>query len=353
MAEGQERTEQATPRRRKDAREKGQVARSFELTAMLSLLAGMLAFRSVSGSMVTAWQEYAQGCILRASGAQLTLASLQDEMLTTSVHFLRIVLPLLLALLVASLAANMLQVGILFSSQALAFDFSRMNPLAGIGRMFSMRAFVEVFKSMAKAAMMAWIIVDFFRQRILQDIGMLQSHYGDLAPMIFTMVIDLVLKTTVMLLIIAIADYAYQRYQFEKSLRMTKDEVKEEYKRLEGDPMVKGRIRNKQRAMARQRMMAAVPTATAVITNPTHLAIALRYDAATMEAPIVVAKGQRLVALRIKEIATAHGVPVIENKPLARALYNACELGSTIPMDLYRAVAEIIAFVMKQSGRNP
>ncbi len=352
MADGQEKTEQATPRRRKDARDKGQVARSFELTAMLSLLAGMLAFRAVSAPMVTAWQEFAQASIMRASVAQLTVETLQAEMLTAGFSFLRIVLPLMLVLMVASLAANMLQVGMLFSAQALAFDFSRLNPLAGIGRMFSMRAMVEVLKSLAKAGMVAWVIVDFFRQRIFHDIGLLQVSHQELAPMIFGMVLDLVVKTTIMLLVIAIADYAYQRYQHEKSLRMSKDEVKEEYKRLEGDPLVKGRIRGKQRAMARQRMMSAVPTATAVITNPTHLAVALRYEPETMDAPLVVAKGQRLVAARIKEIARAHGVPVIENKPVARALYDACEMGSTIPMDLYRAVAEIIAFVMKPAGRR-
>jgi len=352
MMEGQERTEQATPRRREDARKKGQVARSFELTATLSLLIGVLALQATAGPMLRTWRAFAEESIARASAFQLSIPTVQTEMTMAGLSFLGMMLPLLLVLGTASLAANMLQVGFLFSSQALAFDFSKLNPLQGIARMFSMRSFVEMVKSLLKAGAITWVIIDFFKTRTPQTLEMLQDDYDALGPAIFTLAISLLLRAAAVLLVIAIADYAWQRWQFEKSLRMTKEQVKEEYKRTEGDPMVKGRIRGKQRTLARQRMMAAVPTATVVVTNPTHLAVALRYEAATMDAPRVVAKGQRLVAARIKEIAKQHGVSVIENKPIARALYNACEVNDAIPLELYRAVAEIIAFVLKQSGRG-
>ncbi|OPZ88126.1 MAG: Flagellar biosynthetic protein FlhB [bacterium ADurb.Bin429] len=352
MMEGQERTEQATPRRREDARKKGQVARSFELTAMLSLLIGVLALQVAAGPMVRAWRAFAEGSIARASTFQMSIPMVQTEITTAGISFLGMMLPLLLVLGAASLAANMLQVGFLFSSEALAFDFSKLNPLQGLVRMFSMRSFVEMMKSLLKAGVVTWVIIDFFKTRVVQALEMLQDDFDALGPTIFRLAMALLLRAVSVLLVIAIADYAWQRWQFEKSLRMTKEQVKEEYKRTEGDPMVKGRIRGKQRMLARQRMMAAVPTATVVVTNPTHLAVALRYDPASMDAPLVVAKGQRLVAARIKEIAKEHGVPVMENKPVARALYDACEVNESIPLELYRAVAEIIAFVMKQSGRG-
>jgi len=282
----------------------------------------------------------------------MSIPMVQTEITTAGISFLGMMLPLLLVLGAASLAANMLQVGFLFSSEALAFDFSKLNPLQGLVRMFSMRSFVEMMKSLLKAGVVTWVIIDFFKTRVVQALEMLQDDFDALGPTIFRLAMALLLRAVSVLLVIAIADYAWQRWQFEKSLRMTKEQVKEEYKRTEGDPMVKGRIRGKQRMLARQRMMAAVPTATVVVTNPTHLAVALRYDPASMDAPLVVAKGQRLVAARIKEIAKEHGVPVMENKPVARALYDACEVNESIPLELYRAVAEIIAFVMKQSGRG-
>jgi len=349
----QERTEQATPRKRQDAREKGQVAKSMEINATLGLLAALLALKWFGASLVTRLQEFTV-THLRQLGhePQLTGAVLQTTFLQAGGGFLRIVLPFLLFVMVAGIASNLVQTGFVFSTRTLAFDFARLNPVQGFARMFSQRSATDLAKSTAKAAVLGYIIYSFFVHRGSELTRLVCLPFNQIAPNLFNLCMDLLIKATCIMLVIAGLDYLFQRWQFEKTLRMTKQEVKEEYKRLEGDPQVKGRIRRRQREAAQRRMMTDVPKATVVITNPTHLAIALRYEPGKMAAPQVLAKGQRLIAQKIKEIAAQHRIPVIENKPLAHALFKTCDVGDIIPVEFYEAVAEIIAYVFAQSGRG-
>lgn len=349
----EERTEQATPRKRKDAREKGQVAKSMEINATLGLLATLLALKWLGPSLIAGWKELAAGNLsMIGHTSDLSIPVLQTAFIHSGGGFLRLVMPLLLVVMVTGIVSNVLQTGFIFSAKSLAFDFARLNPAQGITRMFSMRSATDLLKSTAKALVLGGVIYSFFRHHSTELTTLSTLDLQQLGPKLSSMCLDLLLKATMVLIVIAGLDYIFQRWQFEKTLRMTKQEVKEEYKRLEGDPQIKGRIRQKQREIAQRRMMSDVKKATVILTNPTHLAVALLYDPDNMAAPKVVAKGQRLIAQKIKELAKEHHIPVIENKPLARSLFAACEIGDVIPAELYEAVAEIIAFVFMQSGRS-
>lgn len=348
---GEERTEQATPKKRQDAREKGQVAKSMEINAALSLLAGVMALRWFGGNIVTQWNRFATEHLVATANFQMTTDSLQHEFLTASTGFMKLIFPIVITLMVVGLAANLLQTGFAFSTNTLKPDFGRLNPLQGFARMFSMRSSMDLVKSSAKAAIVGYMIYAFFRDRGVEIVRLIICDYHNLGSHIADLAYGLLMKCIITLCIIAGLDYLFQRWQFEKTLRMTKQEIKEEYKRSEGDPLIKSRIRQRQREFSQRRMMSDVKRATVIITNPTHYAVALRYEPGEMLAPQVIAKGQNLVAQKIKEIARDHRIPVVEDKPLARSLFAACNIGDTIPIDLFQAVAEIIAFVFKQSGR--
>jgi len=349
----EERTEQATPRKRQDAREKGQVAKSMEVSATLGLLASLYAIKWFGPSLVTSWQAFSVAHLRNLGNEpQLTGTVLNTMFLQAGGGFLRMILPMLLFVLAAGVASNVLQTGFVFSTKTLAFDFARLNPMQGIARMFSQRSATDLLKAMAKAGVLSYMVYSFFHNRGSEVTRLITLPYQQLGPNLVDLCLDLLIKATCVMLVIAGLDYGFQRWQFEKSLRMTKQEVKEEYKRMEGDPQVKGQIRRRQREVAQRRMMSDVPKATVVITNPTHIAIALRYEPGKMAAPQVLAMGQLLIAQKIKEIAAKHRIPVVENKPLARALFAVCKVGDVIPVEFYEAVAEVIAFVFKSSGRG-
>ena len=353
MAEG-ERTEEATPRRKKEAREKGQVAKSMELNAAAGMLAGLLACRAFGPRYAADWQETTAAHIRQASVlTHMTPDTLAVVGRQSILEFFHLVLPVLLSCMVAGVASNVLQSGFMLTGQPLTPDFKRLNPFQGLARMFSQRAAMELAKSAAKASIVGYVIYQFFQQHVAEVVGITRQDVSTIGSSLFRICIDLLLRTTMALAVIAVADYAFQYWQFQKTLRMTKQEVREEYKRTEGDPLIKSRQRRQQRQYARKRMMTDVKRATVVITNPTHLAIALRYIPGEMTAPVVLAKGQALIAEKIKEIARANRVPIMENKPIAQALFKQCEIGDMIPVELYRSVAEVIAFVLRESGQAP
>jgi flagellar biosynthetic protein FlhB len=255
-----------------------------------------------------------------------------------------------LPLAIVGLAANILQVGFKITTEAIAPELNRLNPIAGMKRFVSLKAMVELAKSIAKLVLIgaiAYVFVksdmDAFPQLIHQEVGQILAYIARVALKISFFV-------CLAMIILAALDFLYQRWQFEKDLKMTKQEVKDEQKQTYGDPQVKFRIRSMQLEMARRRMMETVPEADVVITNPTHLAIALKFDAAEMIAPQVLAKDAGHVAQRIKELAAEHQVPLVEDKPLARALYKMVELGDYIPAEHYRAVAEVLAYVYRRRG---
>ena len=354
-----EKTEQPSQRRLDQAREKGQVARSRELSTFTVLLAGggVLWFMGASFTQHMV-QMLRDGLTLNrdmAFNTNLMTPRLYDLALDMLFTFS----PFLLAVLLAAAFSPLLLNGWLFSVEALQPKFSKMNPVSGIARMFSRNSLVELAKAVGKATLVggvaAWVIWH-NKEAVMalgtQAVAASIPQMGHLVGASFMMIVG------AMLLIVMI-DVPFQLWDHNKKLMMTKEEVRQESKETEGDPMVKGRIRSLQREAARKRMMAAIPTADVVVTNPTHYAVALKYGEKGMRAPVVVAKGSHLLALRIREIAEENHVPILEAPPLARALHKHTELGESIPEALYTAVAEVLAYVYqlhryeKQGGPRP
>lgn len=342
-----EKTEKATPRRRKKARQAGQVLKSAELTSAVVLLAGFLALFFSLPLMVEEWYRFSYYLFQFSPGKELNANAVQRLFLEATWAGTKMILPLVGAVMVSGLVANYAQVGFLFTVEPLLPKLDRINPVQGFRRIFSWRSLGELVKSLLKVALFSYLI---YRSLVKYTGGLLalpDNNIGNSTVFLGRCLFTLGIQVGVALLALGILDYFFQKWQYERSLRMTKQEVKEELKETEGDPRIRSRIRERQRQMARRRMMQEVPKADVVITNPVHLAVALKYDGQTMAAPVVVAKGQGLLAEKIKEIARQHGVVIVENKPLARALYQSVEVGEEIPPDLYQAVAEVLAFVYR------
>jgi flagellar biosynthetic protein FlhB len=266
--------------------------------------------------------------------------------------FIWMILPVMIVLCVVAILANALQTGLLLSVEALTPSASKLNPVSGLQRLFSLKSLVELAKSIAKLVIVGWVAVSTLKAAFPRLIPLTYQDSGSIMALLGQESMTVLIKCCWIILILALLDYFYQRWQHEESIKMTKQEVKDEHKQTEGDPLVKGRIRTIQREMARKRMMEEVPKADVVITNPVRLAIALKYDPLEGSAPVVVAKGSRLIAARIRELAREHDIPIVENKPLAQNLYNL-DLGDEIPAETYQAVAEILAYVYGLKKKNP
>jgi flagellar biosynthetic protein FlhB len=263
-----------------------------------------------------------------------------------------ILAPFLLGVAAAAILSNYVQVGSLFSWEAVQPDFSKVNPWKGLSRLFSKQAAAELAKSIAKLMIIGWVAFVTIQKEWENIVALWNQEVGQIFQYIGRVSFNIFLKTVLIMVVLAGLDYAFQRWSHEKSLRMTRREVQDEFKQTEGDPMIKSRIRSIQRELARRRMMAEVPKADVIITNPTHLAVALQYQYKSMNAPKVVAKGAELVAEKIKEIARGHRVPLVENKPLAQTLYKTVDLGQTVPSSLYQVVADILAYVYRLRGKS-
>lgn len=278
--------------------------------------------------------------------------SVWEVLLNISGQCLFLVGPIFLVAAVVAIAINFLQVGSLFTIDPIMPKFSRLNPVEGLKRMFGLKALVQLVKSLFKVIVFGYFLFDVIRDNIkvfpaLQGISVFQS-----AIFLGNLLSELVWKIAIAFVIIAVGDFLYQWWEYEKNLRMSHQEIKEEYKQTEGDPQLKAQIKKRQRMLAMRRMMEDLKQADVVVTNPTHYAVALKYDLAIHPAPYVVAKGQNEIALRIRAIAEENGIIIMENKPLARALYAQVELGQVVPADLYKAVAEVLAFVYKLNKRK-
>jgi flagellar biosynthetic protein FlhB len=282
----------------------------------------------------------------------VTNDSLAALLSNRTLAFFVILTPFLAVLAIVAYGVNVLQVGVLFTAKPLAPKPDRFNLANGIKRIISVRSLVQLVRDVAKL-----LLIGFVGYRAIS--ANLDTFYrlSDTSPDVIAGAIGRMALTTTLqiggvILLLALFDYAYQKYDFEKNIRMSKQDVREEMKDTEGNPQIKARVRQLQREMSRKRMMREIPEADVVVTNPTHIAVALKYNPELMEAPLVVAKGQRLIAEKIKEIAKMAGVPIVENKPLARALYKMCDIGSRVPSDLYRAVAEVLAYVYRLKGHE-
>lgn len=347
----EDKTEAATPRRRQEARQEGQVARSVELNSAFVLIAALLILKMTGPTLAIRMRELAVDTFTHFPKHDLIVGDVSNILARILLQVGTAVAPLVLGVAVVGFISNAVQVGLVFSGKALQVKGERLNPLTGLTRMFSARAGVELAKSIAKVSIVGYIVFAFVRDKYSEIASLAGVDYLSSCSLIGQYTWSLLLRAAIALFVIAAFDYMYQRHQLEKQLKMTKQEVKEDYKRTEGDPMIKSRIRQKQREMSQRRMMQEVPKADVVVTNPTHFAVALKYDADKDAAPTVIAKGKNLIAQRIKQIAGENNVPIVENVQLARALYASVEIGDTIPAELYQAVAEILAYVYRLSKK--
>ena len=348
----QDRTEAPTPRRREEARKEGQVGRSTDLPAAVVLLGALLLLHFSGRKMLGRLIEITRYCLetsdptgLTAHGAGAALGSALRE--TAG-----LVLPLMLVVFVVALVACFAQVGVLFTTTPLRPSFDKLNPVNGLSRMFNGRAVVHLLLGLAKIALLGVITYATLKNRVELLASIALMDHLTIVAVAAELVFTLGVRMGIVLLVLGIIDFIYQRYRTERELRMTKEEVKEELKRMEGDPTLKRRRREIQMQLTLQRIRAAVPKADVVVTNPTELAVALKYDEASMEAPKVTAKGAGYIAKRIRELAIENGVPIVERKPLARALYKTVDVGREIPAQFYKAVAEILAYVYELSGKR-
>ena len=349
FAEG-EKTEEPTSKKREDAKKKGQVARSQELNTAAVLLIGffvlMVLWKYIYGN-IAGYTTY----IFSHLGDEITIEFLMKSLIDIMILLGQTALPVMFAVLIAGLGINLYQVGITISTEKLEPKLDNLNPINGFGRIFSKRSLVELVKSLLKIAIIGFFLYRYLREQVdhIPDFIFydLEQSLVEFADIIFMLAFQII----AVIIVLAVLDFAYQQWQTTQDLMMTKQEVKDEMKQTEGDPQIKGKIKQKQREMAMRRMMQEVPKADVIITNPTHFAVALMYHKG-MIAPVVLAKGQDRVAQRIKEIAGDYKIPIVENKPLARALYASVEVGGIVPRELYQAVAEVLAYVYRLKNRK-
>ena len=351
MAEDKDsRTEAPTPRRRNEARAGGQVATSQDLAASALLIGGLVMLRilgpDIWGRLLSIYRTSLSGPNAADRDQLIPLAT------AAAVEMFKMVAPFMVVLVLLAGVVLYAQVGMLWTLKPLTPNIKKLDPIAGLGRIFSARSVVTAFMNIGKLVLVigaAYLAVRDIADQIVFALSLEHlAIFGLAARLVFRVGIIL----GVVLLVLALIDYAYQRYRHEKDLKMTKEEVKDEMRSMEGDPIVKRRRREVQLQLAYQRLKHDVPQADVVVTNPTHVAVAIRYDAERMAAPKVIAKGADYMALRIRQIAAAAGVPIVERPPLARTLYDVVEVGQEIPERLYQAVAEILAYVYELTGRS-
>jgi len=342
-----EKTEKATPKKRKDVREKGQVFKSYELSSAVMLLVLFIVLRLVLPFMIDEMQKV----FIRYFDARppfddlYSIAGIRTLGLNLLITLGILAAPISVIALFIGLVINFWQVGFMFTGYTLTPKLDRLNPIEGFKRMFSMRTIAELIKSAVKVVIVVFIAYQEYIAVTRSLPSLFELLPAQSAVFIGNSVFSLSMSIGFGLLALAALDYFYQWWEYEKGLRMSKQEVKDEYKQMEGDPQIRSRIKEKQRQLGVKRMMQQIPGADVVITNPTHFAIALKYEPSLNDAPVVVAKGKDRVAFKIREIAQEHNVSIVENPPLAQALFNSAEIGQSIPSELFHAVAEVLAFV--------
>ncbi|MBU1052883.1 MAG: flagellar biosynthesis protein FlhB [Proteobacteria bacterium] len=347
----EEKTEKPTSKKREETRNKGEVAKSKELSSVVVLFSGLFAMGTFGSFMLSNIHELMKGIFSNPTINDQSVTGVLEFIQQFIFSFLVIIGPLLAAVFIGAVLSNVMQVGFMFSGEPIKPKFSKLNPLKGLKRLVSMQSLMELAKSIVKLIIIGvtaylTIIHEMDNVSMLGELGI-----GSIFQYIFSIVFRIFLRCSIAMAVLAVLDYGYQKWEFEKKLKMGKQEIKDEYKKTDGDPLVKSRIKTIQMEMARKRMMQAVPEADVIITNPTHFAVALKYDSLNMNAPKLVAKGAGEIAGRIKSLAAEHNVPVVENKELARNIYKLVEIGSEIPTELFQAVAEVLAYIYKLKGK--
>lgn len=348
-----EKTEKATPKKRKDERKKGKTYQSKDVVSVVILLMGFIVMNQLVAFIYGQLKEFYFSQIDKVINLQtLTIAS-SVKVISEMVKIIFIsALPVLLVLMVAGIVMTGVQTGFLISSESIKFKLDKFNPVEGAKKLVSIRSLVELLKSVLKVALIILIIYSSVTKIMAVAPDMLATSLSENIAFLRESTMDMVFTVVLIFAVVAAADFAYQRYDYEKKLKMTKQEVKDEYKQTEGDPQLKGKIREKQRQMSQARMMEQVPTADVIVRNPTHFAVAIRYDMEKDLAPIVVAKGQDLIAQKILKIASENDVLIKENKPLARSLYHTVEINQAIPQEFYQLVAELMAWVYSTKKKD-
>ncbi len=347
----QEKTEKATPRRREKAREEGKVIKSQELNSAAIITLGFLSLYAVGPNAIEQIKMMFAYNLRNApviASSDPTFAKIFGD---SMVQFFTIMFPVFAAMAVIGFGINVVQVGFKISPKGLEPKLDKLNIVNGAKKLFAMKSLVQLVRDSIKLAVIGFVGYKAIESEFESFFQLPDMTIAQIAGTMVQLAVVLAMKIGAIVLIIAVIDYAYQKYEFEKSIKMSKQEIKDEHKDTERSPQIKSKVRQLQREISRNRMMNSVPEADVVITNPTHIAVALKYDSSVHAAPFVVAKGERLLAQKIKEIAYDHDIPVIEDKPLARALFKICEIEQIVPMHLYRAVAEILAYVYRLKGK--
>ncbi len=350
----EEKTEQPTSKKIRDARNKGQVVQSKDLNSAISLLAVFLGFTALSQFYVEnliGFYQYTMN-LVEDTASLFTTNGIALYFSEAILMILKLSLPLLLIAMVSGVVVSYGQVGFLFTSEPLKPKLEKINPLKGLKNMFSMKSIVEMVKAIAISTLVLYVAYSYILDHISELLITLELEVGSIVVVMWDLIYNVVIRCAILMFTIGVFDLVYKKRKNKKELMMSKQEIKEEYKQSEGDPQLKAKIKEKQRAFAMGRMMQEVPKADVIITNPTHFAVALKYDTQLAEAPVVVAKGQDLIAQNIKKIANEHEVPIVENKPLAQTLYKTVDIGSYIPADLYEAVAEVLAYVYSLKNKS-
>jgi len=346
-----EKTEKATPQKRQESKRKGQVAKSPEVAAAMIMLGGILLLYFTGGWMLDQILGIMRINLTQYINWELTPAAIRTMFEQMAMEGFTIMVPMALIGMIFGFFGNFIQIGPIFSTDPLMAKLERLDPIKGAKRIFSVRALVELAKSLLKISIIgtaAFLVLWTSKEELFllsqQSVPHALSFVGGL-------VIKLGLTASLILLCLAVLDYIYQKYEFEKGIKMSKQDIKDEYKKADGDPLIKSKIKEKQRQMSMNRMIQDLPSADVLITNPTHYAIAIKYNAETMEAPQVIAMGKDHLALKIKEKAKELDIVIMENKPLARALYAQVEVGDYVPEDLFMAVAEVLAYIYRLKGK--
>lgn len=347
----EEKTEKATPQRRQESKRKGQVAKSAEVPAALIMLGVLLILYFMGESMLHQLLSIYRANFNDYISWELTPQTIQTLFEEMSFQAVKIMLPIAVMALAFGILGNYVQIGSLFTTEPLMMKLERINPIQGAKKILSLRSLVELVKSLMKIAIISAAAFGILWQRKDELFLLSQKSIGQSLSYLGGLTFQLGLTAAVILLVLSILDYMYQKFEFEKSIRMSKQDIKDEMKKSEGDPLIKSKIKERQRQMSMNRMIQELPKADVLVTNPTHYAIALKYDPETMDAPMVIAMGKDHLALKIREKAKELNIAIMENKPLARALYHQVDIGDYVPEELFQAVAEVLAYVYRLKGK--
>jgi len=351
VPEQDERTERATGRRRNEARQDGRVAKSADLTSGLGLIMALIALASFGPGLGMAIRKMIAEFVGKRIGMELSPNNVQELVLSVVGPVALMLAPMIVLMMVAGILVSLLQVGWVITPKALEPKWDKLNVVQGLTKLISFQSVGTMLVGLLKLAAVGWIAYSYISARMDMFMQLNHLQHTDFLLHLGSLVLGLGWRVAAAMIAIGALDYAFQKYQFEKSIRMTKQEVKEERKQDDGDPQVKSRVKQIQRQMAFQRMMQAVPDASVVVTNPTHVSVALKYEPDVDAAPRVVAMGPNLIAFKIRKLAEKHGIPIYEDPPLARSLLRNSTVGREIPPQFYRAVAQVLAFVLRQKNR--